>query len=126
VKPRPRPHRVTLADLNVREPGLPDAMPYYFRHASRFEHQHVRAALWRPRRLRSVHRRLPKTAEHALLDCSAYAPLRADARFASLFAQPLPAGAARWPAFVHTHDQRTLASLVHACVEDRAQHPRPA
>jgi hypothetical protein len=44
--------------------------------------------------------------------------------FASLFAQPLPAGAARWPAFVRTHDQQTLASFVHACYEDRSQQPR--
>jgi hypothetical protein len=60
----------------VREPGFSDAMPYYFRHTSRFEREHVRAlmrlrccsdpfaarphaALWRPRRLRSVHRRPP-------------------------------------------------------------------
>jgi hypothetical protein len=27
---------------------------------------------------------------------------------------PLPAGAARWPAFMRTHDQQTLASFVHA------------
>jgi hypothetical protein len=66
----------------------------------------------------------PETAEHALLDCPAYALLRADARFASLFAQPLPAGAARWPAFVRTHDQQTLASFVHAFFEDRSQQPR--
>jgi hypothetical protein len=116
-------------------------MPYYFRHTSRFEREHVRALM----RLRCCSDPFaasptlhyggpddcgrctagpPETAEHALLDCPAYAPLRADARFASHFAQPLPAGAARWPAFVRTHDQQTLASFVHACFEDRSQQPR--
>jgi len=34
----------TPAD-GVREPGFPDAMPFYFRHTSRFEHEHVRALM---------------------------------------------------------------------------------
>lgn len=117
-------------------------MPYYFRHTSRFrEHQHVRALM----RLRccsdpfaaspTLHRGgslecsrcragCPETAEHALLDCPAYAPLRADARFASLFARPLPAGAARWAAFARGCDQHVLASYVHACFENHSQHSR--
>jgi hypothetical protein len=65
-------------------------------------------------------------AQLRLAVSQAYAPLRTDARFASLFAQPLPAGAARWPAFVRSHDQQTLASFMHACFEDRAQQPCPA
>ena len=43
---------------------------------------------------------------------------RAQARFASLFATPLPAGA-RLRAFARCPDQFALAEYVHACVEDR-------
>jgi hypothetical protein len=98
----------TPAD-RVREPGFRDAMPYYFRHTSRFEREHVRALMCLrccsdpfaasptlhyggPDDCSRCTAGSPETAEHALLDCPAYAPLRADARFASLFAQPLPAG----------------------------------
>ena len=60
----------------------------------------------------------PETAEHALLDCPAYSHLRAQARFAPLFAAPLPAGA-RLRVFARSPDQFALAESVHACFEDR-------
>jgi hypothetical protein len=118
----------------MREPGFPDAMPCYFRHTSRFEHQHARSLMrlrccsdpfaasttlhWggpNDSGLQCVPPAPPKRPRNSLLDCPvSIASLRADARFASLFAQPLPAGAPRWPAFVRTHDQWTHISFIHA------------
>jgi hypothetical protein len=56
-----------------------------------------------------------QTTEHALLNCPAYADLRAAPRFAPLFAN-LPAHA-RLNAFVRSADQHTLGACVHACFE---------
>jgi hypothetical protein len=120
----------------VPEAGFPSRMPYYFRHTSRFRnHQHARALM----RLRccsppfsaspTLHYNTPthcphcdglgrdETAEHALLDCPAYADLRAEPRFAPLFAN-LPA-LARMRAFARSADQHTLGAFVHACFERR-------
>ena len=100
-----------------REPGFPPGMPYYYRHASHFgAHTHVRALMrlrccWDlfaasptlhygvPPVCPSCAARAcadpgapaapPETAEHALLDCEAYATLRADPRFSHLFSPPL-------------------------------------
>ena len=101
------------------ERGFPPDMPHYFRHTSQYRaHEHARALM----RLRccsdpfaaspTLHcdastacvrcpAAPPETAEHALLDCTAYARLRAQARFAPLFASPLPAGE-RLRAFVRS------------------------
>jgi hypothetical protein len=115
-------------------------MPYYFRHTSRFRnHQHARALM----RLRccsppfaaspTLHyntptvcthcdgRDLDETAEHALLDCPAYADLRAAPRFAPLFAD-LPAHD-RMRALVRSADQHALGAFVHACFERRTVAP---
>jgi hypothetical protein len=62
-----------------------------------------------------------ETAEHALLDCPAYADLRAAPRFASLFAD-LPAHA-RMRALVRSADERTLGAFVHDCFERRTVAP---
>jgi hypothetical protein len=51
-----------------------------------------------------------ETAEHALLDCPAYADLRAEPRFAPLFAN--------LPALARMH-QHKLGAFVHACFERR-------
>jgi hypothetical protein len=118
------------------EPGFPPRMPHYFRHTSRFRnHQHARALM----RLRccsppfaaspTLHYggdtscphcpSTPETSEHALLDCPAYAGLRADPRFSPLFAA-LPAQT-RLRALASAADQFALGAFVHACFERRAQ-----
>ena len=64
------------------------------------------------------------SAAHVLLDCPAYAALRASAPFSSLFptAPSAPAPAlARLHALVRVPDQYTLGAFVHACFEQRAQ-----
>jgi hypothetical protein len=58
-----------------------------------------------------------ETAEHALLDCPAYADLRAEPRFAPLFANL--SALARMCAFARSADQHTLGAFVHACFERR-------
>ena len=113
-------------------------MPQYFRHTSRFRnHQHARALM----RLRccsppfaaspTLHMggdtscphcpSTAETAEHALLDCPAYADLRSTARFSPLFANP-PAQA-RMRALAGAADQYALGAFVHACFERRTQSP---
>ncbi|KAI8465314.1 MAG: hypothetical protein J3K34DRAFT_91905 [Monoraphidium minutum] len=62
-----------------------------------------------------------ETAEHALLDCPAYADLRSTARFSPLFANP-PAQA-RMRALAGAADQYALGAFVHACFERRTQSP---
>ncbi|KAI8466642.1 MAG: hypothetical protein J3K34DRAFT_432988, partial [Monoraphidium minutum] len=62
-----------------------------------------------------------ETAEHALLDCPAYADLRSTARFSPLFANP-PAQA-RMRALAGAADQFALGAFVHACFERRTQSP---
>jgi hypothetical protein len=122
----------------VPEAGFPSRMPYYFRHTSRFRNQQHARALMRLRCCSrpfaasgTLHYNTPthcphcdglgrdKTAEHALLDCPAYADLRAEPRFVPLFGN-LPA-LARMRAFVRSADQHTLGAFVHACVE-RTEH----
>jgi hypothetical protein len=52
--------------------------------------------------------------------------IRSSARLAGIVARPQPAGAARWLAFVRTHDQRTLAPFVNACFPELSSvHQRP-
>ena len=123
------------------ERGFPPQMPLYFRHTSAFRHHdHVRALM----RVRccstpfaacptlhtgapTVCRHCPAAAEsaaHVLLDCPAYAALRASAPFSSLFptapSAPAPAPA-RLHALVRVPDQYTLGAFVHACFEQRAR-----
>ena len=126
----------TAAD-DSPEPGFPRRMPYYYRHTSLFRaHAHARALM----RLRccsdpfaaspTLHYDAspgcmrcaaapPETAEHALLDCRSFSRLRAEPRFAALFASPLPPGE-RLRAFVRLPDQFALAEFVHTCFEDRS------
>ena len=126
----------TAAD-DSPEPGFPRRMPYYYRHTSLFRaHAHARALM----RLRccsdpfaaspTLHYDAspgcmrcaaapPETAEHALLDCPSFSRLRAEPRFAALFASPLPPGE-RLRAFVRLPDQFALAEFVHTCFEDRS------
>jgi hypothetical protein len=114
-------------------------MPHYFRHPSSFHaHKHARALM----RLRCCSTPFaacpsrqgggpngfaacaacagghPETAEHALLDCPAYADLRSDPHFSPLFATPL-APPARLRAFARNPDQRTLGAFVHAVFTKR-------
>ena len=124
---------------HVEEPGFPAEMPFYFRHTSLLtNHQHARSLM----RLRccstpfaacpTLHTRAPttctrcaaarpETAEHALLDCPAYADLRTDERFAELFEEqrPPPPPESRLRAFVVQPRQPQLAAFVHACFERR-------
>ena len=94
----------------AEEPGFPPEMPFYFRHTSRFNsHLHARALMRLrccstpfaacptlhtgadPRCRHCAAAAGPESAEHALLDCPAYAGLRSDPRFAPLFAGPATA-----------------------------------
>ena len=132
-----------------KERGFPPQMPTYFRHTSSFRHQdHVRALM----RVRccstpfaacpTLHTGAPsvcphcpsraaESAAHALLDCPAYADLRASSPFSTLFPTPPPAPAlapVRLHAFIRSPDQYTLSAFVHACFERRAHllsHPEP-
>jgi hypothetical protein len=120
------------------EPGFLPHMPYYFRHPSSFHaHEHARALMrlrccstpfaacpsrhgGGPNTCMACTAGPPETAEHALLDCPAYAGLRSDPRFSPLFAAP-PAPPARLRAFARTPDQRTLGAFVHAVFTQREE-----
>ena len=129
--------KVGPAEREVEE-GFPPEMPYYFRHTSRFNHHEHARALMRlrccstpfaacptlhtgaPVECRRCPAAPPETAEHALLDCPAYADLRESARFAPLFENPLPPQA-RMRAVASQKFQRLLAEFVHACFERHAE-----
>ena len=64
---------------------------------------------------------VPETAEHALLDCPAYADLRSGLRFAPLFAGLASAPLApRLRELASQPQQTLLAAFVHACFELRS------
>ena len=124
------------------EPGFPPEMPEYFRHTTRFNSAQAARALMRLRccstpfaACPTLHSGVdpvctrcaagvPETAEHALLDCPAYADLRDQPRYAPLFEAPLPQQR-RMRAFAHQHRQRLLGEFVHACFERRTAPPPP-
>jgi hypothetical protein len=123
-----------------KEQRFPEKMPFYFRHTSRFNREHARALM----RVRCCSDpfaaspflkwsavptcppcpgAVPETAEHVLLDCPAYAHLRANPRHMCLFqlTHPPPQPAERLRVFTSRQPQTRLASFVHSCIEYHAQ-----
>ena len=128
-----RKHFQLRGDEFPPESAFPSTMPWYFRHTSRFPDLSYPRTLMRvrcgstslagcPSNYSAHDTACPRcttgaaeTARHVFFECPSTAPLRADARYAQLFAGLPAAPRERLRAFMNAPNQNLLAEFVTTC-----------